>query len=157
MEKRLGEDEGLARRISAEVDVEHRPDECLGLVLVVLVGLAGVLATGPDGGRVGEVARNVVVEIEVGEDDLAAACAGELIELEDEHLRELVELLVGLAHEERSEEQIHSFPADGSRVVRLKRGCHLDHVADQHFGVLGGLADARDVGEVETVLLDVLE
>jgi hypothetical protein len=157
VEQRLGKHEGLARGIAAKVDIEHCLEEGLRFLLVVLVCLAGVHAAGTDRWRVGEVARDVVVEVEVGEHHLAAPSARKLVELEDEHLGELLKLRFGLVHEEGREEHVHRFPPDRARVVRLQSARHLDHMSDEHLGVLCGPAHAGDVGEIEAELLDVLE
>ena len=83
--------------------------------------------------------RDFIVEVDVGEGDLPAAASRELVELEDELLRELAVLIVAPADGVGREEHVYGVPADRAREVVLKHGGHLEHVREQDVGVLRGV------------------
>ena len=133
----FGKKKGRPAAVALEVDVEERPDEPLRLRQVLAVGLAGVRAARADGRDGLEMLRDLPVEVDVGEDRLAAAGHRLLGELEDQHLGELADLPVAQPDQVRREEEVDRVPADRAGEVALQGGGELDHVREQHLRVLG--------------------
>ncbi len=154
---RLGEEERPSHGVPFHVYVEQRLDEPLSFRQVVIIGLAGELAVGPDGRDPAEVVGDLPVQVEVGEYGLAATSDRLLRELVDEYLGELLHALVVHVDEVRRKEQVERIPSDGSGEVALQGRRELDDLLYQHLGVLGRLGDAQRVRKVEAELLDVFD
>src|SRR5208337_2065752 len=106
MDQRLGEEEGASCAIPLAKDIKEGPHEPLGLLLVIVVGLAGKLSMRADGRDVSKMPRHLPVEVQVGEDGLSPPGHGLLGELEDEHLGQLLYLGITHPHEVGSEEEV---------------------------------------------------
>ena len=155
VEQGLGEEKGLPPAVPFEVDREEGPEEGLRLGGVLAVGPPRLHPSGADGRHVPEMSGHLVVEVDVREGHLPSPAAGELVELEDEHLGELADPFLRKPREVGGEKGVDGVPADGPGEVVLQDGGHLEEMGQEHVGVPGGGGDARDGGQIQAVLRHV--
>ena len=157
MDDRPGEDERLARGVSAPIDAHQCPGECLCLRAVLRAGLSGGLSPGTDGGEIGEKTGNLPGEVDIGEDRLPPPCGGELGEFIDQHLGELFDLPLSHPSQIGGEGEIHRIPADHPGEVPLERGPEADHVGQEDLRMPGGPGHRHGMGEFQPEPFEVFE
>ena len=153
----LREEEGTPRAVAFLEDLEELPDEPLRLFLVLAVCLAGEDPARSDGRHVDEVLRDLPVEVDVGEDRLPAPGHRLLGELEDEHLGELLHLVVAHPLKVGRKEDVDGVPADGPGEIALQGRGKFHQVGEEHLRVLRRLCHGERMGEIEAEFLDVFE
>ena len=140
----LGEVEGFAPVVALQRNLVDGAEELLHLVLVVAVGVWPDPAF-HDHGHVPPYLGDPHGELDVAENQLAAAghvCLGQLVE---HHLGKLLDLLVFQAPHERRQEHGVVHEALSAAEVGLPRRQHLDAVEYGHLGLLGRPRDAASV------------
>ncbi len=153
----LREEEGTSRAVSFLEDLEELPDEPLRFFLVFTVGLAGKNTARSDGRDVDKVLRYLPVEVDIREDRLAAPGHRLLGELEDEHLGELLHLVVAHTLKVRRKEDVDGIPADGPGEIALQGRGKFHQVGKKHLRVLRRFCHGKRMGQVEAEFLDVFE
>ncbi len=157
MQDRPGKDEGPTQGVAPPIDRHQRPGQFPGLGAVIPVGAARGSAARPDGGQRGEALRHLPVEVDVREDRLPPAGGGELGELVDEHLGELLDPRVVHPGEIRGEERLTASQPSTPAKWPWRIAPEADHVGQEHLGVAGGSGHGDRMGQLQSEALQVLQ